>query len=244
MNRLLLSLLFISSLNAVHAATLLEMYSVEDGVTRVWIDDNYAHFVPNHNQQSNQTEANQAGEMLLDLKNRKTYIVDHKEKVALELPVNENHGQPAHATTKMKVAIDKKGSGPAVAGFATDRYTFSANGTLCNEILFSKALLGNKHVMAFFQALYQAPSSSDESNKKDICDIAANQADVLNPKETLTKYGVGMRSTDNSGKVEFEIRAIKDNVTPPANFLGIPAGYKVMTMTEMVQQMQKNAGMK
>jgi len=236
----LFSLLIISSLNTSHAATLLEMYNTGEGVTRIWIDDHYAHFIPNQDQK---TEETMTGEMLLDLKNGKAYSVNHDAKVALELPVNENHSHPTLATPKVKVAIEKHGSGPAVAGFATERYSFKANGILCSDVFFSKKLLDNKHVKTFFQTLFRTSSSSDAGNKQGICEIAGDQSDIMRSDKSLAKYGIAMRSTDKSGKLEFEIRAVKDNVTPPANFMGIPAGYKIMTMRQMMQQIQKNAGM-
>ena len=62
------------------------------------------------------------------------------------------------------------------------------------------------------------------------------QIDKIPPE----KYGIALKVMDKTGKTIFEVKKIKTGVNPPSHYLQLPAGYKTMSMMQMMQQQMQS----
>jgi hypothetical protein len=217
---------------SVHAASYME--GVNDGGTmRVWINDNYARVKVTTKANNSKANAGPPGEMLLDIKHRKMYIIDHKTKslVIMDGPPNAGQGQPQ--ASRAKISIERKGRGPKVAGFSTEGYLFSANGRECYTLYASKDVMRYKQVVNYYKAMMDVSSHDDQSGN------ACDAADIAIDKMDIQKYGLPIRMLDKDGNAKFEIKEISQGKNPPKNYLRKPAGYKERSMMQVMQQMMQ-----
>jgi len=212
---------------SIHAASYMEGVN-DGGTTRVWIDDNYARIKVTMKANDSRAKATSPGEMLLDIKQHKMYIIDHKTRSLVimdDLPgTRQDKPRPQHA----KISVERKGKGPKVAGFATRGYLFSANGRECYMIYTSKDVMHYKQVVAYYKAMRDVSSHANRSENP-----CASALDNLNIQE----YGLPISMQDKDGKQKFEIKKISQGKSPPKNYLQMPAGYKKRSMMQVMQQM-------
>jgi hypothetical protein len=229
--RITLAIVVFVSSSPLFAATMMEVTNGDNGGSRVWIDDNYAHLDVIQNAQQSHEEEQGPGEMIVDLKHQKLYAIDHQSKSLVDLSENPGMpGQPHNTPPPVKLAFESQGRGPDVAGYATQQYNVTANGASCYKVLYSKAVLKNKHIVAFYEAMIK--SSPAEENYTTPCEAADAQIE----KVPADKYGIALKVMDNTGKMTFEVKKIQEGATPPKNYLKMPAGYKTKSITEMMQQ--------
>lgn len=232
--RIILSMFFLASTTPLSAATYMEVSNSESGDSHIWINDSYAHFDVVKNAQQTPAEEPGPGEMLIDIKNKKLYAIDHKSKTLVDMSDFSMPGQPHPVPIPVKVAFESQGHGPKVAGFATQQYSVSANGEKCYSALYSKDVIKNKQIVAFYEAMVKsAPSATNHANP---CEAADEQIDKIPPE----KYGIALKVMDKTGKTIFEVKKIKTGVNPPSHYLQLPAGYKTMSMMQMMQQQMQS----
>ncbi len=140
---------------------------------------------------------------------------------------------------KVHLSIKNLGAGPAIAGYKTQKFGVTANGSNCGVIYGSKQAYRNKHVKVVVDAMRSMAKQAEAmlggfASMVDDCELA----DLEMSKHTAT-IGVPMRSVVN-GVVDFEITAINFDVALPADTFVIPASYKITSMAEVMQNMSKD----
>ena len=227
---IILSIVFFASATPLYAATMMAVSNSDSGDSRIWIDDKYARMDTVKSENNPHAEAAPPAEMIIDLKHKKLYAIDHNSKTLVDMSNFSMPGQPHSSSVPVKLSFDKQGRGPDVAGFATQQYSVSADGQKCYKALFSKDVLKNKHIVAFYDAMMNTESGN--TNNASPCEAADNQI----YKMSVEKYGMALKVMDTSGKTVFEIKQIKAGISPPSHYLELPAGYKKKTMLELMQQ--------
>ena len=225
-------LLSVSSITPLQAATLVEVANAESGDSRVWINEHYARIDLIKPKDQTATGDEQPGEMIVDIKARKLYTVNHKDKVLLEMSDLSIPGQAQPKPKEVTVKFESQGGGPSIAGYATQQYLISADGMQCYKALFSRDVLKNKELVNFYQAMVGA--TPPQANYANACEAADAQMDKI-PVDT---YGIALRVMDLNGKTLYEVKKIETGVKPPANYLQLPAGYKIESMAQMLKQLQ------
>lgn len=217
---------------SVHAASYME--GVNDGGTmRVWINDNYARVKMIMKAGKAQANAEPPGEMLLDIKHRKMYIIDHKTRSLVKMDGPPNSGQGKPQTPREKISFERKGKGPKVAGFSTQGFLISANGQACYTVYTSRDVTRYKQVVNYYKAMMEI--SSEHNHSGNACDAADTAIDNMD----IQKYGLPVSMQDAHGKQKFEIKKISQGKNPPKNYLRKPAGYKERSMMQVMQQMMQ-----
>lgn len=223
------AILFSIGTTPLYAATMMEATTKDNHLSRVWINDSYARMAILKQQHG---QDNATKEMIIDLKANKMYGVVPTSKILVDISRSSLPGLPLPQTPHAKISIDSQGRGPAIAGFSTHKYLVSANGKKCYTMFFSKDVLKYRQLGKFYDVMSRI--SQVGSHEATTCGAADEQIAKL-PKE---KYGVILKSIDQSGKTMMEVKQIKEGVTPPAHYLQLPAGYRTMSMAAIMKQMQ------
>ena len=175
--------------------------------------------------------------MLMDTKKKKMYVVDTAQKQIMDMSpmynMDMNHAGPK--TQKPQVAFNKKGSGPKVAGYATEHYELSIDGKKCaDEYLSVEALkvLGEKVFEQFIE-----PFSEESGQYEDVCDGADREVSRL-----YLKYGFPLKTINAQGVTESEVLKITPKVSLPPGGMDLPSGYKMVDMSTMMQNMPGAGG--
>lgn len=215
---------------SVHAASYMEGVN-DSGTMRVWINDNYARLKMIVKAKKTQANAEPPGEMLLDIKHKKMYIIDPKTKSLVHVDGPSKDGQGKPQASRAKISIERKGRGPKVAGFSTQGYLISANGQACYTVYASRDIMRYKQVVNYYKAMMDVSSHDNQSGNP--CDAADTAIDNMD----IQKYGLPVSMLDKDGKHKYEIKKISQGKKPPKNYLTKPAGYKERSMMEVMQQM-------
>jgi len=170
--------------------------------------------------------AGEPGYMLADLRRRKFFAVDPAKKRAADMSAQMLPQQARAQSPKVAGILEKVGSGPRIAGYATEHYVLTANGQKCEEIFTSKQAFidsGMGSLWSDFAAAFKGLSASAEGASP--CDVAENQADP-------SKFGLPLRTVSSDGQTTEVIRIEKGVAAPPGGF-EVPRGYRTVTMQEL-----------
>lgn len=142
--------------------------------------------------------------------------------------------------TKVHTRLKNMGAGDNIAGYATQKFSYRANGKPCGIIYGSTQayqVKGMKALMGAIQAMMEKQQAAlgGFAYMVDDCTLA----DLALGDHTKF-IGVPMRIIEN-GIVNSEIKSIRLNVNLPADTFVIPASYKTISMqqTSMQQQVQQ-----
>lgn len=167
-------------------------------------------------------------------KNTVKYVSDKDRQILLI----DTEKMPSSGSTAapVKTSIDALGSGGSVAGYATEKFTFKANGKSCGTVYGSKQALKLKGIQELFNAMKtmaekQRAMMGGYAGMIDDCTRA--EMEVSDHVKTV---GVPMR-TEKDGRVLSQIKSIKTNVSLPADAFVAPADYKTVTMQEKMKEM-------
>jgi hypothetical protein len=160
-------------------------------------------------------------------KKQQVMLFDAKSMGATSTPMN------------VRIALNRLSDGPAIAGYQTQKYQYTANGKPCGVIYGSKAAYSVQGISDLFLAIktmmqQQRAMLGGFAGFVDDCTLADMQ--VI---ERISTIGVPMRSERN-GTVESEIKSIRTNVSLPSNTFVIPASYKQVTLQEAMQASSKS----
>lgn len=180
------------------------------------------------------------GYMIMNLKEKKQFLVSDQEKQVIEIGDMAQHMQsmpgmqPPASERPLELNLDKKGKGPDIAGYATDHYVVSVGGKVCFEEYLAKDPLKIPEVRQFADAMMDLNSGAS-GPMMDLCDRAEIELSRKYPD-----LGLPMRSLDGSGQLVSEIETLKTDVNVPAGALDIPADYERVSMQDMMRQMMQN----
>jgi len=134
----------------------------------------------------------------------------------------------------VRTSIQKLGAGIEVAGYPTQKYSYSANGKSCGVIYGSMDVYQKQGIKELFQALKvmmdkQRAVLGGLASLVDDCTLAD-----MRVSDHVKTVGAPMR-TDKNGRVETEIKSIKYGVNLSADTFVIPASYKTITLQDQIR---------
>ena len=175
--------------------------------------------------------------VIVDYANYSVKVVDTKKRQVMSLNIEDlpKGGNPP----KIHTAVNSLGSGPVIAGYKTQKFSYSANGKSCGFIYGSKDVYQLEGIKKLLDAMNtiagrQQAIMGGFAGMIDDCTLAD-----MKMMDHVATTGVPMRTVDKD-KVDSEIQSIKLDVTLPADTFTIPASYKTVTMKEEMQVIEKD----
>ena len=175
--------------------------------------------------------------LLLNIKTNRAYTVDRVQKRVVDLSEVSGKTSAAPRNIAGGAAFKRKGGGPLIAGYLTERYELSAGKEICGEHYVAPKTLESKDISGFIAAMSvfsQNQTAAQDRPVRDACSVAEDAAD-----REYARLGLPLRVTDDVGTVEHEIRKISTEVKFPAGTFDIPAGYAVTTPRELMEQLNR-----
>lgn len=185
-------------------------------------------------QKSRMGAANSSQYMLMNWKEKTLYAVDTTSRQATDMSMGLKQTEAAQRCPQPQVdaVLEHVGAGPQIAGYATEHYIVKADGKACEEIFASRKAFGE--LGEWLDNLRDMEQSDDEDVGRSKCDIASDKvADIGKigwPLKTVTLRGPGKGHVD-------EVLRIQKNVSVPAGFFDVPAGYKIVTLEQLYPEL-------
>jgi len=165
--------------------------------------------------------------IIVDFKDNNVRVVDpQKQQVML---LNVDQAAMGNSGSLVRTSVKRLSSGQMIAGYKTQKYSYTANGKSCGVIYGSSDAYQARDIKTLLAAMKtmlekQRALLGGFAAFVDDCTLADMQvADHVNT------IGMPMR-TEKNGRVESEIKSINMNVDLPANTFVIPANYRNVTM--------------
>lgn len=135
---------------------------------------------------------------------------------------------------QVRTSIQKQGPGVQVAGYPTQKYSYSANGKSCGVIYGSMDVYQKQGIKELFQAMKimmdkQRAVLGGLASFVDDCTLAE-----MKVSDHVNIVGVPMR-TDKNGRIKTEIKSIQYGVSLPPDTFVIPASYKTLTLQDQIR---------
>lgn len=133
----------------------------------------------------------------------------------------------------VRTSLHKLGEGVDVAGYPTQKYSYTANGKTCGVIYGSKEVYQKHGIKELFQALKmmmdkQRAVLGGLISMLDDCTLAD-----MSVSDHVKTLGAPMR-TDKHGRVETVIKSIQYDVKLPEDTFVVPASYKAVTLQQQL----------
>ncbi len=209
---------FLTSMQS-NAATLVETEESEAGIQKMWIEGSKM-----------RVEMGPGKEyMLADYANKKIVIVDPDKKEIMDISHFASNGKDA--TKGLNVRVQHLGSGPTIAGYATQKYSLSVNGRTCNQTLVSLKALKDANLANLLEAMTRVDFNPMGAQFMNECD----RADILFARR-MKKLGMPLGTVEQNGQVTDKVRRIVKNAALPAGGFNLPSGYRKVSMEEKMQE--------
>ena len=163
-------------------------------------------------------------------------MVDPKRQQVMQVTTKDFAGIGSSANSKVRIDLQKAGSGPKIAGYATQKFTLGANGTHCSTIFGSQAVLKKKGIQRLMDTMNQFQQQTQKMfggfrGTMDIC----TQAN-LQMADTYKTTGAPLRILDKNGQLESQVVSIETNKNLPPDFYNIPKNFKITNAKEQMKQ--------
>lgn len=175
--------------------------------------------------------------VIIDYRKELVKVVDtqNRQVMVLDLRAAANKAPPGN---KVIVSLKNLGAAQNVAGYATNKFEYMANGRSCGVLFASKRAYqekGIKDLMSAMQTMLKKQQSVLGGFAGFVDDCTLADMELTGQVGTI---GLPMRSLKN-GIVENEIKSIKVDVALPADTFSIPAGFKSITLQDKIKQASK-----
>ena len=174
--------------------------------------------------------------IIVNYLNNSVKVVDTKQRQVMSLDIEDlpKGGTPP----KVNTVVKSIGSGPVVAGYKTQKFSYTVNGQPCGQIFGSKEVYQLDDIKDLFNAMgiiaeRQQAIMGGFAGMIDDCSLGD-----MKIAEQVNTIGVPMRTIEN-GRVDMEIQGIKLDVNLPADTFVIPASYEKVTMKEEMKNIEK-----
>lgn len=169
--------------------------------------------------------------VIVDYRKHRVNVVNPEKQQVMSLDADKLAS--SNKGPLVQTSIQRLGAGIRVAGYATQKYSYSANGKPCGVIYGSMEVYQKQGIKELFQALKimmdkQRAVLGGLVNMVDDCTLAD-----MDVNQHVRTVGVPMR-TDKNGRVETEIKSIRYDVNLPADTFVVPASYKSITMQDKI----------
>jgi hypothetical protein len=174
--------------------------------------------------------------VVIDYKNRKVSMVSPQEKQVMEMSMDALAGNSSSSgVPKVRDSLSRRGAGPAIAGYATQKYSYSVNGKSCGDIYASIDAYNAKGMKELLKAMrtmvdQQRSMLGGLAGMMDDCTLADMQM-----VDRVENIGIPMRTVKN-GRVESEVVSIQTDVSISADSFAIPASYKKVSLEQQMEQ--------
>jgi hypothetical protein len=182
----------------------------------------------------NQHEKNYA---LVDFARHQFMLVNPRQREALVLD-NSSPASP-RAGSPLNIEVIAQGNGPNIAGYATRKFTLSANGKQCAVIYGSKQLASLPEMQKLTRALEQLQQRISRmmigfNPLIDDCTRAKAQT-----SQTFKTTGTPLRIDNAHGQTQSQVTRIERHAQIPASAYQIPPGFKVTSMKDQMKQIEQ-----
>lgn len=165
--------------------------------------------------------------VIVNFKDHSVRVVDPQQRQVMLL--NGDVAANADTAPRIRTSINRLGSGQVIAGYQTQKFSYSANGRSCGVIYASMDAYQKKGIKELVSAMHlmmeqQRAALGGLASMIDDCTLAD-----MSVSDHVARIGVPMR-TEKNGRVDTEIQSIKTGAILPANTFDIPASYKTVTM--------------
>lgn len=178
--------------------------------------------------------------VIVELKTNKIHFVSPAEKEVMLIDPDSmpSGGQSDSPAAKLK----KLGNGPTIAGYDTEKFSFSVNNKSCGVIYGSRDATGAEGIKDLLDVMRtlaekQRAMMGGFAGMLDDCALAE-----MNVADHVATIGVPMR-VEKNGNMVSEVKSIKVSQKLPADTFTIPASFKKVTMQDKMagaqQQMQQ-----
>jgi hypothetical protein len=175
--------------------------------------------------------------VIVDYRKQQVNMVNPQKHQVMLLDANTMAS--ANSPSAVRTSLNPLGNGPVIAGYPTQKYSYTANGKSCGVLYGSRAAINADGMSDLLQAMktmmeQQRAALGGFAGFVDDCTLADMQ--VTDHVKTI---GVPMR-TERNGLIDSEITSIRLDVTLPENTFIVPAAYKTVTMQDQVQASAKD----
>ncbi|TCS35141.1 hypothetical protein EDC30_11156 [Paucimonas lemoignei] len=150
--------------------------------------------------------------------------------------------QPVKAAKPATVKLVNKGTGPKIAGFATQRYQLFANGKLCLNTYLSREALQRGELKDFLAGFHQLHAKQKQQYRA----IGTQYAPCDDAQETLmgryAELGLAMRTVDADGSLRQEVVSMETGIKVNDDTFQVPEGFKQLTHEEFLRQLEGGTG--
>jgi len=154
---------------------------------------------------------------LINTTQRKLYTVDLDQKVIIDLSEKIKEKLSISEVNDISIEFVHHGAGPVMLGFDTDLYLLKVNGEICRTEYLSQSAKELNVFIAGLELMTEYRISTTFSNLPsdlDLCFVADHLS-----FQRYSQYGFPMKSSDQYGKVTFELLSINTaSSNPPGNF--------------------------
>ena len=175
--------------------------------------------------------------VIVNYNNHSVRVVDPQKRQVMLLNADVNAA--GNSFPRLRTSINNLGTGQVIAGYTTQKYSYSANGKTCGVIYGSKQAYqarGIKQLMSAMETMMAQQSAvlGGLAAMIDDCTLAD-----MKLSDHVSTIGVPMR-TEKNGRIDTQIKSIRTDVALPANTFVIPASYKTVTMQEQMNAASNN----
>lgn len=202
-----------------NAATLIETHGEAGTTEKMWVEG-----------KKMRASITPAGEyILMDMGKKKIYIIDANKKEIVDATnfFNANKSIPGG----LKVSVTHMGSGPTIAGYATEKYQLSVNGEQCEQAMLSKKALKDARLGPMLEAVSTVNFNPTPPAFLGNCE----KAEALFAKR-MKKLGMPLGSINPDGKMTGKVKRIVRNARLPAGGMAVPKGYRMISMEQKMQE--------
>lgn len=167
------------------------------------------------------------------------YILpDARQTVKMNSAPPAEAGPQAKAAKPAAVKLVRKGAGPRIAGFATQRYQLFANGQLCLNTYLSRDALQRGDLKDFLAGFYRMHAKQKQEYRA----VGTQYAPCDDAQETLmgryAELGLAMRTVDANGMLRQEVVSMETGIKVNDNVFQAPEGFKQLTHEEFLRMLE------
>ncbi len=182
-----------------------------------------------------------SGFVIVDIKEQKQFMVDHLEKMVIDVSQGLATTTPSTPTTpnatqsKTNIKLTKVGNGPEIAGFKSEKYEITANDTLCSQEFLSTEPFKYPEITRLLDvmALLDTP---DIGNME--LYTPCEQAELTLEQQYKT-LGIPLRSLTPDGQVLSEVVHFQVSQAPKGTY-DFPDNYKQTSLRELLNEQMQN----
>ncbi|MFT5657095.1 MAG: hypothetical protein ACI9KN_000367 [Gammaproteobacteria bacterium] len=191
--------------------------------------------VSSNGKQARMSDARESTYLVIDYSSGLFSLVDPQRRQVMQASAASFAGL-ADAGNKVKINLINQGPGPQIAGFATQKFSLSANDKHCTTLFGSKAVLEKKGLSELMDVMNRFQQQSQRMmggfrNTKNICTQAQ-----LQMAETYQTTGAPLRILDEHGQLESEVTGIDSNKSVSSDYYDIPANFDVVNIGDQMKQ--------